>query len=427
MKRSFFGFIKPRLTYEAIADSDAEPLDVPVSEKIQILLDAPLEHGRDLAIAVGEHVKSGQCLRATTGSEDYGLAGRSGKITEVKPFVGMMQREMTAVSIRVDPEAEQVVDQEFEKQSKSPNLDTAACYLQGLPGKPDFFPFFDSSRRIKAIVVFGADHDLLAITRQYFVKTGIESIKTGIDALRKMTGVQNVILAVPEHLVQVAGAAGAGVKTVDSEYPAANPELIVRHVLSDEIKTGGGQENADVAFFNAEAVSAIGAAFNTGRLPLHKMATFISKDGSKRMVSVPLGTPVRNILDAVNESLEEGDRLIFGGPMTGTAVYSLEQPVEADTDVIMVQDRSEIPEYSGAACINCGECIRACPVNIPVNVLVRLLEAEQYEQAADQGELDACIECGLCAFVCESRIPIFQHIKLGKYMLERMKAEESNA
>lgn len=427
MKRSFFGFIKPRLTYEAIADSDAEPTDVAVSEKIQILLDAPLEHGQELAVAVGEHVKCGQCLRATTDSGDYALASRSGKITEVKPFVGMMQRKMTAISIGVDPEAEQVVDEEFQKQSKNPNLETAACFLQGLPGKPDFSPFFDSNRRIKAIVVFGADQDLLAITRQYFVKTGIESIKTGIDALRKMTGIQNVILAVPEHLVQVAGAAGAGVKTVDSEYPAANPELIVRRILSDEIKAGGDQGNAEVAFFSAEAVSAIGTAFHTGRLPLEKMATFISKDGSKRVVSVPLGTPVRKILDTVNESLEEGDRLIFGGPMTGTAVYSLEQPVEADTDIIMVQDRTEIPESSGAACINCGECIRACPVNIPVNILVRLLEAEQYEQAAAQGELDACIECGLCAFVCESRIPIFQHIKLGKYMLERMKAEESHA
>ncbi|MFO7839274.1 MAG: 4Fe-4S dicluster domain-containing protein [Desulfosalsimonadaceae bacterium] len=427
MKRSFFGFIKPRLTYEAIVDSDAEPADVPVSEKIQLLLDAPLEHSQDLAVAAGEHVKSGQCLRATADSDDYGLASRSGKITDVRPFIGMMQKKMTAVSITVDPESEQVPDEEFKKQSKNPSLEAAACFLKGLPGKPDFSPFFDPGRRIKAIVVLGAEHDLLAITNQYFVKTSIESIKTGIDALRKMTGIQNVILAVPEHLVQVAGAAGAGVKTVDSEYPTANPELIVRHILSDEIKAGGEGRNADVAFFNAEAVSAIGAAFNTGRLPLTKMATFISKDGSRRMVSVPMGTPVKNILDTFNETLEEGDRLIFGGPMTGTAVYTIEQPVAADTDVIMIQDSSRIPESSGTACINCGECVRVCPVNIPVNILVRLLEAEQYEQAAAQAELDACIECGLCAFVCESRIPIFQHIKLGKHMLERMKAEESNA
>jgi electron transport complex protein RnfC len=85
-----------------------------------------------------------------------------------------------------------------------------------------------------------------------------------------------------------------------------------------------------------------------------------------------------------------------------------------------------MPETADAACINCGECVRVCPVNIPVNILIRLLEAEQYEAAAAQAELHACIDCGLCAFVCESRIPIFQHIKLAKHTLEQMKAEESH-
>jgi len=59
--------------------------------------------------------------------------------------------------------------------------------------------------------------------------------------------------------------------------------------------------------------------------------------------------------------------------------------------------------------------------------LVRLLAADQYEEAVSQAELDACIECGLCDYVCEARIPIFQYITLAKTTLERMKAEESNA
>jgi electron transport complex protein RnfC len=51
-------------------------------------------------------------------------------------------------------------------------------------------------------------------------------------------------------------------------------------------------------------------------------------------------------------------------------------------------------------------------------MLVRYLEAGQFEVARDQFALFACIECGFCAYVCESRIPILQHIKLAKHTLE---------
>ena len=426
MKKSFFGFIKPKLTYEPIRDLDAEPTYVRVSQTIKYILNTPLEKSGDMVVSVGDQVKSGQRIQITDDTEDYVLASRSGKVAEIKPFLGMMQKKMTAVSIAVDAETAQVVDGEFKQESQSPALESAARFLHGLPGKPDFTPFFDPDKLIKAIVVMGVDKDLAATTNQYFVKTGIESIKTGIDILRKITGIHNVILAVPEPLVQVAGAAGAGVKTVDSEYPAAHPQLIIKHVLADEMKSGNAEGNADVAFFSAEAVSAIGAAFNTGRLPLEKMVTFISKAGKKQLVSAPIGTPVSEILAAINETVNDGDRIIFGGPMTGVSVYSTDHPVQADTDAIIIQDRSQIPEQTDQACINCGECVRICPVNIPVNILIRFLEAEQYEAATAEAELDACIECGLCTFVCESRIPIFQHIMLAKHTLDRMKAEESN-
>jgi electron transport complex protein RnfC len=113
--------------------------------------------------------------------------------------------------------------------------------------------------------------------------------------------------------------------------------------------------------------------------------------------------------------------------MRGVSVYSEDLPVQADTDAIMVQDKDALPFISDYPCINCGECVRICPVKIPVNMLVRLLEAGHYEEAAEQYDLDACIECGLCSYVCVSRIPIFQYIKLAKYELDRTQpAEEAN-
>ena len=55
-------------------------------------------------------------------------------------------------------------------------------------------------------------------------------------------------------------------------------------------------------------------------------------------------------------------------------------------------------------------------------MLVRFLEAGQYETAADEYDLYSCVECGLCSFVCVARIPIFQYIRLAKYELARVAA-----
>jgi electron transport complex protein RnfC len=91
----------------------------------------------------------------------------------------------------------------------------------------------------------------------------------------------------------------------------------------------------------------------------------------------------------------------------------------------MIQDHSVIPYVSNNACINCGECVRICPAKVPVSMLVRFLEAGQYDDAADNYDLFSCIECGLCSYVCTAKIPIFQYIRLAKFELARIQSAEA--
>ncbi|MDO9265127.1 MAG: 4Fe-4S dicluster domain-containing protein [Desulfosalsimonadaceae bacterium] len=423
IKRSFFGLVKPKLHYERIEEAPAEPIPVKASTKIRLHIPRPGETTQAPLLKVGDPVKNGQKIALAEKAEHYLLASKSGKISEISPFVGILGETFTAVTVDIDADTAQIVDDQFKSTSQMPSLEKARDLLAGLPGKPDFTVFFNADHPVKTMVVLGADCDLLSTTRQYFVKNNIISIKTGIDFLRKITGIHDVILIVPQHLAQVAGSSGATVKTVDSEYPSAHPHLIRQHVLSTETPDHG----AGVAFFSAEAVAAIGAAFNTGKLPLDKLVSFISKDGTRRLVSVPIGTPLQDILNEFNEKLEEGDQLIVGGPLRGISVYAADYPVMPDTDTLIVQNKSRIAESEGAACVNCGDCVRVCPSAIQVNLLVRYLEVRQFQEGADQYDLFSCIECGFCSYVCESRIPIFQHIRLAKYTLERMKeAEDDN-
>ena len=202
---------------------------------------------------------------------------------------------------------------------------------------------------------------------------------------------------------------------------------MVLYHLTGRLPDEKGMASMGVYFIRAEAVAAIGQAFSSGVLPVEKMVTVIDKQGGKHLARARLGTPVGALLEAFGVQVNDQDKIIFGGPMTGNAIYRETLPIGPDTDAIMVQDKSVIPLYSDYPCINCGDCVRICPANVPVNLLVRFLEAGQYTEGADLYDLYSCIECGLCSYVCVSRIPIYQYIKLAKYELGRItSAEEMN-
>ena len=253
MKRPFFGITTPKLTYDAIEDAQPEPVSVKPERRVTLFIPRAYDKADKALIKKGDAVSRGQRLQLY--DEDpaaYALCPVAGTISEVSPFIGMMEKQMTAVVIDIDAERAEDADIGFKEASQTPNLGDAARFLEGLPGKPDFAQFTDPDRAVKTIAVLGTDRDLRTITNQYIIKTGITSVKTGIDILRKITGVQNIVLVVAQHQVQVAGDAAAGVRSVDGQYPSAHPEMIIRHLLAEQAEQG------EIAFLTAEAVAGIG-------------------------------------------------------------------------------------------------------------------------------------------------------------------------
>jgi electron transport complex protein RnfC len=423
-KRSFFGLSKPCFHYELATDSVADPVAIPTPETVTLYIKQELKR-TSTSLKVGTPVKTGQRLVLNEGDDVCAISSVTGSICAIAPFLADFGRAWTAVTIKT--EGGEAQDTEFSEAAQAPSLETLNRYLTACPGEPDIEPLMDEGNPVHTIAIYGGNADLLIDTSLFVLKNNAEAVNSGIEVLRKATGIEDIVIVVPEESVQnYSGHLDARIQSISSAYPYAQPLMVVYH-LTGRLPDEKGMASMGVHLIRAEAVAAIGQAFSSGRLPVEKTVAVIDKSGKKHLARARVGTPVGKLLATFGVEVNDQDKIIFGGPMTGNAIYSETLPIAPDTDAIMVQDKSVIPLYSDYPCINCGDCVRICPANVPVNLLVRFLEAGQYNEGADLYDLYSCIECGLCSYVCVSRIPIYQYIKLAKYELSRItSAEEMN-
>ncbi len=423
IKKGFLGLATPQINYGILPPHLPETEKLPIPKSITLYHPSSDANKRPVTLAVGDAVQTGQKLALFQDEEAYVISPISGKVAALSPYTGDFGKAYIAITIARDDNEE--FDDTFRQKMQTPSFELLSDYLAGVPGNPPLDVLANTNGQIKTIVIRGLDPDPMVDTSQYIAQTHLKDLKKGIQILKDVTDAQDIVLFTAAETVQGYGHIGARVAGVKPQYPSALPPMVMKEVLGQVLPAGQTCEDLGVCFISAEAVISIGSAFESGQIPTAKTLTFVKKDGTSKIIETCIGTPIRHLLETYAETVNEFDRIILGGPMTGSAIYALDHPVGPDTDAVMVVDRDKAAYASDYPCINCGECIRVCPAKIQVNMLVRFLEANQYEEAADSYDLLSCIECGLCSYVCVSKIPIFQYIKLAKYELERAKTSEA--
>jgi electron transport complex protein RnfC len=165
-------------------------------------------------------------------------------------------------------------------------------------------------------------------------------------------------------------------------------------------------------------------AVREGKVQSSKLVTYISPAGEGRAnLRVPMGTRFRDLFQKQGLAPRDQDKVIAGGPLRGFTQYSLDVSVDQGVDAFMLMPREVIEHWTNEPCVNCGACIKVCPVKLQPGLLGKSAEFGLFDQAEDY-QIDKCIECGLCAAVCTGRRPILQWIRTAKEEIAKKRAAQ---
>ena len=282
---------------------------------------------------------------------------------------------------------------------------------------------------VDTIIADAAECEGYLTTDEAAISAKIDVIVKGIAILMKITGVKTAIFGmednkeflVPKVEKAIADGGYPGEITVSlckTQYPQGGEKMLITALTGREVPSGKLPGEAHCIVQNVGTLLAIGEAFTIGR-PLIKRGLTVSGGacGNPRNIVAPIGTILADFPpEYFDINYDKLAKIIFGGPMMGTAVPHANIPVQKNTsgiNFLTLEETYTEPEHN---CIRCGRCIQNCSARLFPVLMNNALEAGDLDEAQDIGLMD-CIECGACTFNCPARIRLVQRFRVGKFNL----------
>ena len=257
------------------------------------------------------------------------------------------------------------------------------------------------------------------------VLDGIYKVKDILDVHRVLIAVEDNKPDVIEKLREIADNTEMDprdevrVLPLKSRYPQGAEKVLVQACTGRCVPPGKLPADMGCLVMNIASISFLASYMRTG-MPLTLKRVTIDGSAVKepKNVIVPVGTPIRDVIEFCGGYKSEPKKILMGGPMMGVAITSDELPILKQNNAILAFDGREAALYEPTSCIRCGRCVAACPMKLMPTKLEKAVEKKDLD-ALRELDIMTCMECGCCAFSCPAGRRLVQAIRLGKNYVKK--------
>ncbi|ABN53632.1 MAG TPA: electron transport complex subunit RsxC [Hungateiclostridium thermocellum] len=420
--------------------AECETVKMGVPEKVVIPMLQHVGAPCEPCVKKGDTVRVGQVI----GNSDKYISSPihssvSGTVNDVAPMLFAGGIYVTAVEIKTDGK------QEIYEGIKPPSFSNSKEFISairesglvglggaGFPAHVKLSPPPD--KKIDTLIINAAECEPYITSDYREIIENSWNVVSGINIIMEILGIENVLIGIednkPEAIKEMTRVAATddriNVIKLKSRYPQGAEKMLIYATTGRKVPPGKLPADVGVIVMNVNSVSFISEYIKTG-MPLIKKRVTVDGPSVKRPgnVEVLIGTPISEVFSFCGGFGIVPKKILMGGPMMGIAQYTLDTPVLKHTNALLAFDETTAVLPKEQACIRCGRCVRACPMNLLPLYLNNNSIRGNIEELNRYHVMD-CIECGSCAYVCPAKINLVQSIRLGKAQVRQAAAKGGN-
>ena len=391
-------------------------------------------------VKINEKVLKGQIIARANGYVSIPVhASTSGKIIDIGEYPVPHPLKKTAPCIVIEPDGE---DCWFDIHPVSDYTTVDPHTLQnfirdagivglGGAGFPSHVKLCEGvENAVDTLIINGVECEPYISCDDRLMREKTDYIVSGTRMIQHAVQAKHCVIAIEEDMPE---AYLALEKLIDKDielvvvpqrYPAGGEKQLIKVLTGKEVPSDGFPIHIGIVMHNVGTAAAAFRAVTRGEPLISRYITVTGDLDDPKNLQVLLGTPISHCIKQCGYVKKNNETIILGGPMMGAHVEDMNMPVTKTTNCILV--RHEFNQTEKMPCIQCGDCIDVCPINLLPQQLLRDSIAGN-DQHLRENNLFNCIECGCCSYVCPSNIPLVQYYRQAKHNIALQEKKQTGA